>query len=376
MFSSNPVEIIQSLGTVSIFVLLILLVFSVVSWGVIVYKWRMFQAMDRDEEEFLEDHERLHFNAKGLEILRNSTNVGSLSPSGAVFAGIAAKVDQRSDLFSNRDVFEQSRVGRWPQRQYLEKVVQYIVQEQITQQESYLSFLATTGNITPFIGLFGTVVGVMNAFREIGEQGSASIAVVAPGVAEALVATAVGLFAAIPAVVAYNYFLTRIRKSTHRVEAFSIEFLNLLDEVAHDIKVGSVVTKQGKQDSGAKIIKKPSGRTVKGRGKPAAEFALSPKPEKKHEEEVESLHPLPEIEEVSIQEAQPAVAETEANKEIARFSPEVAAVTEVLGDSLPTLEDLLQQGASAESVPATDETKTSTAKRKTPKEENKGEVIR
>ena len=141
-------------------------------------------------------------------------------------------------------------------------------------------------------------------------------------------------------------------------------------------KVSSVVSAQGKKGSGAKIIKKPSGRTVKGRGKPAAEFALSPKPEKKHEEEVESLHPLPEIEEVSIQEAQPAVAETEANKEIARFSPEVAAVTEVLGDSLPTLEDLLQQGASAESVPATDETKTSTAKRKTPKKENKGEVIR
>ena len=241
MFSSNPIEIIQSLGTVSIFVLLILLVFSVVSWGVIVYKWRMFQAMDRDEEEFLEDHERLHFNAKGLEILRNSTNVGSLSPSGAVFDGIAAKVDQRSALFRNRDMIGRSREGRWPDRQYLEKVVQYIVQGQITQQESYLSFLATTGNITPFIGLFGTVIGVMNSFREIGKQGSASIAAVAPGVAEALVATAAGLFAAISAVVAYNYFLTRIRKSANRVEAFSIEFLNALDEVARDINEAEVV---------------------------------------------------------------------------------------------------------------------------------------
>ena len=261
MFSSNPVEIIQSLGTVSIFVLLILLVFSVASWGIIVYKWRMFQAMDRDEEQFLENHERLNFDAKGLEILKNSINAGSLSPSEAVFAGIAAKVNRHSihrelqaereshepwgvslrDLFGNREMIGRSREGRWPDRQYLDKVVEYIVQEQISQQESYLSFLATTGNITPFIGLFGTVIGVMNAFREIGEQGSASIAAVAPGVAEALVATAAGLFAAIPAVVAYNYFVNRIRKSTHRVEAFSIEFLNALDEVARDIREAEVV---------------------------------------------------------------------------------------------------------------------------------------
>ena len=145
------------------------------------------------------------------------------------------------DLFGNREMIGRSREGRWPDRQYLDKVVEYIVQEQISQQESYLSFLATTGNITPFIGLFGTVIGVMNAFREIGEQGSASIAAVAPGVAEALVATAAGLFAAIPAVVAYNYFLTRIRKSTHRVEAFSIEFLNTLDQVVRDISEAAVV---------------------------------------------------------------------------------------------------------------------------------------
>ncbi|NKB81014.1 MAG: hypothetical protein GKS05_03795 [Nitrospirales bacterium] len=121
-----------------------------------------------------------------------------------------------------------------PSRQYLEKVVEHIIQRQIGRQEAYLPFLATTGNIAPFIGLFGTVVGVINAFQEIGIQGSASIAVVAPGVAEALVATAVGLFAAIPAVVAYNYFLATIRKSAFQVEAFSIEFLNALTEQAQE----------------------------------------------------------------------------------------------------------------------------------------------
>ena len=81
----------------------------------------------------------------------------------------------------------------------------------------------------------------MNAFREIGDQGSASIAAVAPGVAEALVATAAGLFAAIPAVVAYNYFLTKIRKSAYRVEAFSIEFLNALEELANRVDEAEVV---------------------------------------------------------------------------------------------------------------------------------------
>ena len=74
MFSSNPIEIIQSLGMVSIFVLLILLAFSVTSWGIIVYKWRMFRTVDRDEERFLQTYERLHFNAKGLEILKKSRN--------------------------------------------------------------------------------------------------------------------------------------------------------------------------------------------------------------------------------------------------------------------------------------------------------------
>ncbi len=234
MFSSHPMEMLGSLGAVSIFVLLTLLVFSVSSWGIIVYKWRTFKATDRDEEQFLQAFERSHLSAKEFEHLKKAGAAHALSPSAAVFVGVANKVDHQTGLFRGRDLLEGNRGGRWPDRQYLEKVVQYIVQGQINQQESYLPFLATTGNITPFIGLFGTVVGVINAFQEIGTQGSASIAVVAPGVAEALVATAAGLFAAIPAVVAYNYFLTKIRKSTYRVEAFGIEFLNALDALAID----------------------------------------------------------------------------------------------------------------------------------------------
>lgn len=241
MFSSNPMETLGSLGPVSIFVLLTLLLFSVSSWGIIVYKWRMFLATDREEAQFLQAFGRSQLNTKEFENLKKTGNLLSLSPSGAVLVGVVNKVNQHRDLFGSRDLIERQRGRRWPDRQYLEKVVQYIVQGQINQKESYLPFLATTGNITPFIGLFGTVVGVMNAFREIGAQGSASIAAVAPGVAEALVATAAGLFAAIPAVVAYNYFLTKIRKSSYRVEAFSIEFLNALDELASEVNEAEVV---------------------------------------------------------------------------------------------------------------------------------------
>jgi biopolymer transport protein TolQ len=126
----------------------------------------------------------------------------------------------------SRSILDSGQDAAPADRQYLDRVVAHIVQDQISKHESYLPFLATTGNITPFVGLLGTVLGIIDAFREIGKQGTASIAAVAPGVSEALVATAAGLFAAIPAVIAYNYFLSRIRKMSFRVEAFSIEFLN------------------------------------------------------------------------------------------------------------------------------------------------------
>jgi len=98
--------------------------------------------------------------------------------------------------------------------------------------EKYLNFLATTGSTAPFIGLFGTVWGIMNAFHGIGSAGSASLAVVAPGIAEALIATAVGLAAAIPAVIAYNYYLSMSRKMIIEMEDFSEDLLELFTRTA------------------------------------------------------------------------------------------------------------------------------------------------
>jgi biopolymer transport protein TolQ len=103
--------------------------------------------------------------------------------------------------------------------------------KEVAQQERNLIFLATTGNVTPFIGLFGTVWGIMDAFASIGQAGSANLGAVAPGVSEALVTTAAGLGAAIPAVIAYNYFLNRIRRQATEMEMFGLEFLSLAERI-------------------------------------------------------------------------------------------------------------------------------------------------
>jgi biopolymer transport protein TolQ len=219
--------LISSLGTVSKIVLLILFIFSVVSWAIIIYKWRMYRAHDHEDGQFLSAYKR----SQDTDELRRHARRLSASPVAAVFLGILERVSPERESFG-REPFSASSLEAISEpgidRQYLDRVVALTVQDQIAKQEAYLPFLATTGNITPFIGLFGTVMGIISAFQDIARQGTASIAAVAPGVAEALVATAAGLFTAIPAVIAYNYFLTRIRHAAFRAEAFSVEFLNAL----------------------------------------------------------------------------------------------------------------------------------------------------
>jgi biopolymer transport protein TolQ len=103
------------------------------------------------------------------------------------------------------------------------------INTEMTRMTQMVPFLATTGNTTPFIGLFGTVWGIMNSFAGIGQKGSANLAVVAPGISEALVATAAGLAAAIPAVIAFNYFMNRIRIVESELQSFTADFLNIVD---------------------------------------------------------------------------------------------------------------------------------------------------
>lgn len=233
---ANPSELFGSLGILSIVILMILSIFSVVSWGIIINKVRQFRQINQDEARFLQIYE---INPVDQKSLINQAKNYMLSPSSVVYLGITDRLPISTDLFTSQHAIDSQEATRPPNRQYLEKVAQHIIQNQINRQEAYLPFLATTGNLTPFIGLLGTVLGIINAFGEIGTQGSANIAAVAPGVSEALVATAAGLFAAIPAVMAYNFFLSRIRKMSFRVEAFTIEFLNTLEEieVTHEVEV-------------------------------------------------------------------------------------------------------------------------------------------
>ena len=232
MFSTDPLELFDSLGPISIIVLLILLGFSVFSLGIILYKWRVFRLIKKEERQFLQAYQEGDaFSEKGRHLLQQTAAELPCSPSGSVFLEMLNRMGHLAAPNVGETVATR-RMGHWPDRQYLEKVIQYLIQQQIARQEAYLPFLATTGTITPFVGLLGTVVGVINAFRQIGIEGTASIASVAPGLSEALLATAAGLFAAIPAVIGYNYYLSQIRKTVFGVEAFSIEFLNALEAPA------------------------------------------------------------------------------------------------------------------------------------------------
>jgi biopolymer transport protein TolQ len=215
MFQTGMTGLLGSLGAVSKIVLLLLFVFSVVSWAVIFFKWRAFATADRMDHQFM----TLLAKAKDLDDLCRQVRRMESSPAAVLFEGVMDRV---------AGLRGQDGASGPADRQIVERTAAHLSHSQLSRLESYLPFLATTGNITPFIGLLGTVMGIIDAFREIGSQGTASIAAVAPGVAEALIATAAGLFTAIPAVIAYNYFLSRIRRTAFRMDTVTIELLTSL----------------------------------------------------------------------------------------------------------------------------------------------------
>jgi biopolymer transport protein TolQ len=215
MFQIGLTGLLGSLGAVSKVVLLLLFLFSVVSWAIIIFKWRAFTTADRMDHQFM----TLLAKAKDLDDLCRQVRRMEASPAAVLFEGV---MDRIAGLRG------QDGVPGPADRQLIERTASHLSHSQLSRLESYLPFLATTGNITPFIGLLGTVMGIIDAFREIGTQGTASIAAVAPGVAEALVATAAGLFTAIPAVIAYNYFLSRIRRTAFRLDTVTIELMTSL----------------------------------------------------------------------------------------------------------------------------------------------------
>lgn len=221
MFQSGPIGILVSLGLVSKVVLALLLGFSVISWAVILYKWMSFRVADGEDRRFM----AVLSKAKGLEDVPRQSQRKSVGPCAHIFYGVTDGLSRRGgEALNTLDGDGASAIDR----QVVERTATHLAQGQIAKLESFLPFLATTGNISPFVGLLGTVMGIIDSFREIGTQGTASIAAVAPGVSEALIATAAGLFAAIPAVIAYNYFLTRIRRAAFRMDSVVVQLYTLL----------------------------------------------------------------------------------------------------------------------------------------------------
>ena len=207
--NNSVIQLILNAGYIVKAVLLILMTFSVISWAIIFFKQKYFSKANKESDQF----QRAYRTTRDPKSLFQATRNLTLSPIANVFK--AVYVDD-----AKRDKNEVKRVLR--RYETLESV----------KLEKYLNFLATTGSTTPFIGLFGTVWGIMNAFHGIGAAGSASLAVVAPGIAEALIATAVGLAAAIPAVIAYNYYLSMSRKMIIEMEDFSEDLLELFTTTA------------------------------------------------------------------------------------------------------------------------------------------------
>ncbi len=216
-------------GPVVKMVLLVLVMLSVACWGIILYKYLVLRRAQENGQEFSD----LFSKASSLmEVYHASKNIKA-SPLLEVFEAGYRELS-RLLASSGSAVPEQ---GADPSVASLklggvgnvDRAMQKAKSRASTQLEKYLTFLATTGSTAPFIGLFGTVWGIMNAFRSIGATGSANLATVAPGIAEALIATAVGLFAAIPAVVAYNFFIHRVRVVTKDMENFSTDLINAIE---------------------------------------------------------------------------------------------------------------------------------------------------
>ncbi|MCP4004770.1 MAG: protein TolQ [bacterium] len=198
-------------------VLFALVLASIASWAIILMKIGELRRVDGATRIFLEA-----YHNKPLDAVYEIARKRKASPLALVFkAGFDEVVELEKEQGSS-ELIEREQLERVIRRMY------WIRDDQSQRLERGLSFLATVGSSAPFVGLFGTVIGIMNSFQQIGTTGSASLAVVAPGIAEALIATAVGLFAAIPAVIAYNYSNARVSNILTRLDTFCREFGDLL----------------------------------------------------------------------------------------------------------------------------------------------------
>ena len=230
------VNMITNAGRMVQFVMLLLLFFSIMSWAIILIKYRYIRKAFKESAEFTDffwksrDLSNAFVKAKQLHgsplarIFRiGYVELKKMSQAGAPPSPPSAASNQPAGSQS------MSLDNRFTGTDNIKRALRRAITTEMTRMTQMVPFLATTGNTAPFIGLFGTVWGIMNSFHGIGLKGSANLAVVAPGISEALVATAAGLAAAIPAVIAFNFFMSKIRVVESELQSFSADFLNIVE---------------------------------------------------------------------------------------------------------------------------------------------------
>lgn len=219
----SPIEAILQASFVVQLTLLILVGLSVVCWGIAYTKWNQLKRIRMTNEIFLS----YFYKSNSLENLYDSLDKFRESTLARVFKSAYLEMKKLADSNPTKDSPEGAR-SSLSNMDNLERVIRKSIENEMANMEARLTVLATTGSTGPFVGLFGTVWGIMGSFHKIGATGNASLAVVAPGISEALVATAIGLAAAIPAVVLYNHFISTIRKEEIELNNFSADFLNIV----------------------------------------------------------------------------------------------------------------------------------------------------
>ena len=212
-------------GPMGKFVLGLLVFFSLVSWAIVLGKLVQFRRAHQQSEKFMEV---FHRSQRFSEVNAQASKLAN-SPLVGIFQAGYAEIDGQIKSAQEPERPGEKRAYRITSVPSLQRTLVRAVNVEQLGVTRWLGFLATTAAATPFIGLFGTVWGIMRAFNDIGLQGSTSIVAVAPGIAEALINTAAGLGAAIPALIAYNYFSQHARRLRLRMEDFTLEFLNLAE---------------------------------------------------------------------------------------------------------------------------------------------------
>ena len=210
----NLWDIILNLRPVPLAIIVILILFSLFSWTIVFSKSSVFSRARRANRSFL----RVFRKANNLQAVAVASEQFGSAPLVTVFdfgySEIERQIKQRGALVN---------------KEAIERTLQLGISEEVTKLEMNMNWLATVASVSPFIGLFGTVWGIIDAFEGLGTAGSASLRAVAPGISEALITTAIGLAAAIPAAIFYNIFGTRIREMGTRMEDFAIEFQNVAE---------------------------------------------------------------------------------------------------------------------------------------------------